>query len=358
MSAHDLRADLALLVRSRHSLIALDSAEEDRALELLRFVATDLSLPLFSWSATKGLCREPQDHGVYGTEKPAQAFAHVMASPIDALYVFHGLAPYLEDRILAQKLRDAAAHFATHTGAIVLLGSDVPRDALGDAATVVALPAPGVADYNELLERVVRTLSAQSPVQVTLTADDRARLLNNLRGLTLLEAERILTKSIMEDGRLSADDVSAVVDAKRAAVERDGLLEYSSPQESMSDVIGLTALKSWLEKRREVLAEPERAAQFGLTFPKGLLLLGLPGCGKSLCAKAVAMEWKLPLLKLDAASLYDKYIGESERHFSHAMDTAEQIAPVILWIDEVEDRKSTRLNSSHPSISYAVFCLK
>jgi len=114
------------------------------------------------------------------------------------------------------------------------------------------------------------------------------------------------------------------------------LLEYYPVEESMQDIADLAGLKSWLAKRRRILDEPEKARKYGLTFPKGVLLLGVPGCGKSLCAKAVAMEWSLPLLKLDPSSLYSKYMGESEQNFKRAMQIAEEMAPLILWIDELE----------------------
>jgi SpoVK/Ycf46/Vps4 family AAA+-type ATPase len=127
-----------------------------------------------------------------------------------------------------------------------------------------------------------------------------------------------------------------VVEAKRQIVAREGVLEYYPVEQSMTEIADLVGLKGWLGKRRAILTEPQRAAEFGLTFPKGLLLVGVPGCGKSLCAKAIATEWRLPLLKLDPGALYNKYIGESEKNFRRAMQVAERVSPVILWIDELE----------------------
>jgi SpoVK/Ycf46/Vps4 family AAA+-type ATPase len=141
---------------------------------------------------------------------------------------------------------------------------------------------------------------------------------------------------IVEDGRLGADDIAHVIAAKKAIVEREGVLEYYPAEETLDDLAGLDGLKAWLAKRRNIVTDPKRAAAFGLTFPKGILLIGVPGCGKSLCARAVASEWGLPLLRLDPGSLYNKYIGETEKNLRRACSTAERLAPVVLFIDEIE----------------------
>ena len=172
---------------------------------------------------------------------------------------------------------------------------------------------------------------------MTLTPSDQDRLLANLQGLTLAEAEKLLTRLIVEDGRLDADDIRRAVEAKRAlGCERDGLLEYQPSAQSLEGIADLTRLKEWLGKRRRFMEDPQRAAEFGLEFPRGVLLVGVPGCGKSLCAKAVAAAWSLPLVKLDPGALYDKYIGETEQNFRKAMGSAERLAPLVLWIDEIE----------------------
>jgi SpoVK/Ycf46/Vps4 family AAA+-type ATPase len=193
-----------------------------------------------------------------------------------------------------------------------------------------------VQDYEQLVEHILRDLAARMPVRMQMTREEGQRLLGHLRGLTLIEAEKVLTKAIVEDNLLSAADVAHVIAAKKQIVEQEGVLEYYPLEESMAQVADLAGLKAWLAKRKSIIVEPQRAAQFGLSFPKGVLLVGVPGCGKSLCAKAVATEWGLPLLKLDSAALYNKYMGETEKNFRRAMHTAERIAPVILWIDELE----------------------
>jgi SpoVK/Ycf46/Vps4 family AAA+-type ATPase len=159
----------------------------------------------------------------------------------------------------------------------------------------------------------------------------------------------------VEDGTLSPQDIQKVIDAKINIVERDGLLEYYPFEDSMESVADMKGLKDWLAKRKEIIIKPEKAREFGLSFPKGVLLLGIPGCGKSLCAKAVAMEWGLPLLKLDPSNLYNKYIGESEKNFSRAMKTAEKVSPVVLWIDEIEKAFSSVSGDQDAGVSTRIF---
>ncbi len=141
---------------------------------------------------------------------------------------------------------------------------------------------------------------------------------------------------MVEDGRLGADDLDEVLEAKRDLVERDGLLEYRPSGAGLDEVADLAALRAWLEERKAFFRDPARARSFGLPAPRGILLLGVPGCGKSLSAKAVAGSWTLPLLKLDPSRLYNKFVGETERNFRRATEMAERLAPVVLWIDEIE----------------------
>lgn len=168
------------------------------------------------------------------------------------------------------------------------------------------------------------------------STQDKDRLLANLHDLALAETEKLLTRTIVENGRLDADDIRRVIEVKQELIERDGLPEYRPAEESLDAVADLVHLKEWLGTRRLFMQDPERAAQFGLEFPHGLLLVGAPGCGQSLCAKAVAASWSLPLVQLDLGALYDKYIDETELNFRKAMGAADHLAALVLWIDEVE----------------------
>jgi len=334
----DALKDLELLLRARHGLVHVYTAEERRAGTLLAHIADRLGIPFFSWTRSGGLTRNGFDDPVYDTQEPQKALRHVAAAGIDALYHFVGLAPSLEGQdLLVSLLRDAGRSMERRKGAVVLTGegTELPRT-LRESTAHVTLPGPSNAEFSALLSDILRDLSRVRHVDITLTPSERAVLVGHLSGLTLMEAEKVLTKAIIEDGALTPEDIGHVLEAKRKIVEREGLLEYYPAEHALGEVADLAGLKGWLAKRTAVVRDPERARAFGLTFPRGVLLLGVPGCGKSLSAKAVAGEWGLPLLKLDPSNLYNKYIGESERNFKRAVEVAERMAPVVLWIDELE----------------------
>jgi ATPase family protein associated with various cellular activities (AAA) len=357
----DTASNLELLVRARYALIVLETIEPELAERMVRQIASDLQLHYYSWTRSKGLRRGPS-----GGVSAGEPYADDAKEPHKALacaeregagiFFFRELGPFLEDPLVASHVLDLVSAFGTRRGALIITGQDVRLpDALRPHATTLRLAGPVYDDYRTMLERVIRDQTARMPVRIELTPQDRVRLINNLAGLTLIEAEKVITKLLIEDAALRPNDIQRVIDAKRQAVEQDGLLEYFPAEDGLSSVAGLAGLKDWLTKRRTVVTDPHRAVEFGLSFPKGMLLLGVPGCGKSLCAKAVAREWGLPLLKLDPANLYDKYVGDSEKNFKRAMQTAERLAPIVLWIDELEKAFAGGSGEEDGGVSRRVF---
>lgn len=335
---NDAVHDLELLFRSRHAVVHLDTGEEERARGILHHVAHSLEIPFFVWTRSRGLARAGMTGGVYGTAEPSAALEHVAHARVDALYHFQGVSrAALEGDLPMALVRDCAESLSGRKGALVFTGPDLEiPEALASTVTHASLPGPSTAELRDLLGQVVRDVSARRHVSMEISPVDLETLLTQLGGLTLLEAEKVLTRALVEDGVLNADDLRLIGDAKKSMIERDGLLEYTPVEASLADIADLAGFKAWLAHRTAVVRDPARARAAGLPFPKGVLLLGVPGCGKSLAAKAVAAEWRLPLLRLDPSGLYNKYIGESERNFRRAMDTADRMAPVILWIDELE----------------------
>ncbi|MHC4105288.1 MAG: AAA family ATPase, partial [Planctomycetota bacterium] len=333
----DLTKEMSLLIRSHYGLVYLETKEEERAESLLMHVADDLDLPFFIWTPSQGLQRADFGETIYGTTDIKVAINHIASSKLAAIYHLKNAGPFISDEVVGAKLSDLVRQFAQVEGALVITGQDIEiPDMVEPHTAYLKLPPPDRQDYARLLQEIYNDLSARMQIQIEMDQDDLNRLLNNLNGLTLIEAEKVLTKALIEDGKLSPEDIQLVIEAKKTIIERDGLLEYFPVKESMADIANMVSLKDWLAKRKSIITEPDRAKDFGLPFPKGILLLGIPGSGKSLCAKAVAMEWDLPLLRMDPSGLYNKYIGESEKNFKRAMETAEKMSPVVLWIDEIE----------------------
>ena len=333
----DVLHDLTLLLKARYPLILLETDELGRADELARGAARALKLPFYSWTRTKGLREAAQLAASPETLLPGAALAEVERLMRPGVYLFHGLGADLEDPLVAERLRDAATPFLVRGGALVLAGGElnVPA-ALRPLSARLPLPLPSAAEHRELIAEVYRELTDRAYTEVHLTETELQGLARGLGGLTRLEAEKLLTKAMLTGGRLDAEDLAGVAAAKGAALGADGLLSLLDAETGLAEVAGLEGLKAWLATRRRAVAEPEQAAAFGLAFPKGLLLVGVQGCGKSLCAKAVAHEWGLPLLRLEPGALYNKYIGETERNFRRAVRLAETMAPAVLWIDELE----------------------
>ena len=349
--------DLSLLVRAKYPIIVLETMETGRAESLARQVASQLSMHYYLWTRSKGIRRgaSPGDPYVETTAEPHHALSFIEREG-SGIFMMRDLAPYIEDPLVTSHLLDAANAFLIRRGTLILAGHGLRLpDSLRPYSTTLRVPPPVFDDYRQLVERVIRDNAARMPVKVELSATDRVRLVNNLLGLPLIEAEKIVARLILQDNALRADDISGVVTAKREAVRQEGLLEYYPPESGMDGVAGLSGLKTWLSKRRAITLDPHRAAAFGLRFPKGVLLLGMPGCGKSMCAKAVACEWELPLLKLDPSNLYDKFLGNSEKNFTRALAIAERMSPVILWIDEIEKAFASESAEGDGGVSRRVF---
>jgi ATP-dependent 26S proteasome regulatory subunit len=339
--------DIEILIRANHPFILIESDEPERAELLIRWVADRLAIPYAQWTASEGL-RRPDIPGfrVEGSEDLRVCLSYVETTNGEWLYHLDGFnQEHLEDARTLHALAEVAHKLFQHRGALVVctFGLDIPVE-LQRLVTRVRLAAPGREQYELFVKQVLRDLHQRTPAEVKLSGEDLTRLLNQLAGLTFFEVKKILTKLFVEDHGFHHESVARVAEAKREIIERSGVLEYFTPEEGIEDVAGLTRLKEWLRKRKAAFTEPERARSFGLSAPKGVLLLGVQGCGKSMCAKAIAREWGLPLIRLDPSNLYNKYFGESEKNLKRAIRTAEAMAPIVLWMDEME--KAFGLNES------------
>ena len=329
----DPTGDLHLLLASRHPLIVAGVDDEERFLAVLRAAAATAGVPVWTWSLTRGLARDGNDPQV-GTADPRKAVDFVATLSDPGAFVFLDLHPASSDPAVVRRLKEAA--LAAEPGqTLVLTGptTDVPAELEGLALRWTLEP-PSREEVEELVRRTFDDLAARG-VPVVLDVQGRAQLIDTLLGLTLREAERLVLRAALRDGRLADEDVAVVRDLKAELLEADGILELVGADAGDLDAVGgLEELKDWFRVRGRAL-EPG-AKEFGLDPPKGVLLTGVPGCGKSLVAKALARTWKLPLVLLDPSRLFGPYLGESERRLERALATVVAMAPLVLWIDEIE----------------------
>ncbi|HTQ87397.1 MAG TPA: AAA family ATPase [Candidatus Solibacter sp.] len=330
-----LRDDLRLLVHSHFPLIAAETTEEDRLESLLCAIAGELRLPVFVWSMTTGLVRKGGAGAIYGTDDPGKCMLNIGLMHDDAIYLFKDGSRYLKDEVLVRLLRDASAKFKGARRSIVLCGASlqIPPE-LSDLVAQFHLGLPDQAALLAALHETLAEVSKQDGVSCPLDAAAQTRVVQALAGLTLEQARAILRKSVIGGACADGQLPFRVLDEKRQALGQDGILDFVKVDSSFADVAGLAGLRAWLTDRRAALT-PE-GQKFGLEPPRGVLITGVQGCGKSLCARAVAGEWSLQLARFDAGSLYDKYVGESEKRLRTMLEKATCMAPLVLWIDEIE----------------------
>lgn len=329
MSTSTTIHELKTLVQSRHPVLVIESVEEERVRRLVEAAAGQLGLPVFEWSMTQGLRRsDDRDRPSGITAEPAKLLAHLADMKVQAIFVLHDLHAHLRAPMAERLFRDLAARLATTNATLILTGADIELPSTLEAEAVrVKMALPGPEELALVVHALLRSTDA-------IAADGVAeRVIEALQGLTLNQARQAVA-AVVVDGVLDAGDVQEVMERKVRAISEGGLLEYFPAEDNHFHLAGMANLKAWLE--RATVASTPAARELNITPPRGILLAGVPGCGKSLAAKYIARSWNRPLLKLDAGSLYDKYIGESERNLRAALDMAESLAPVVLWIDEIE----------------------
>lgn len=331
--------DLHLLLKAHYPLILLETIEDERASALLAHLADQADLPFFTWTHTRGLARAGIDTAVYQTHSPHGCLRHILTNQkLEAIYHLHDFLPYVDEANIVSMFKELHQQFHTHRGAIVLTTDDAKAlpGTLKQRFATVALAPPTAEEYHRFLSDIVTDLRQRMTIYVGVNQADMVELIDHLRGLTFFEVQKIITTALIETGSFDRSLLPKIFEGKKHIIQQSGVLEYFPAAERMTDIAGLDALKKWLRVRRASFLDRAKAKAFGLSAPRGVLLVGVPGCGKSLCAKAVASEWNLPLIRLDPANLYHRYLGDTEKNLKKAIATAEAMAPVVLWIDEIE----------------------
>lgn len=389
---------LKVLINSSTPIVVMETSEETRAVNLVRAACSDLNMAIFEWSIADGLVRSgsnapaevqrpsvqaPTDaspgwsrvntgtlaqphtvlspggresdrltravmssmgsesaaaagnNTIYNTREPVQALANMEAMTVEAVFILKDFHRHIDDPVVVRRLRDVGQKFSANRRTVIITAPEftVPAE-LSKLVEYFDLPLPDRDRLREIVHDTFTRLSKTYSLKLQLDAAGVDAMSANLRGLTEEEADRAISQALVARYALCPETITDVLEAKKQLLRHSGMLEFIDASENMATIGGLENLKRWLAQRRG--AWEDAAREFGLEPPHGVIILGVQGCGKSLCARAVAGEWKIPLVKFDTSAVYDKFIGETEKRIRKVFQVAEGLAPCVLWIDELE----------------------
>jgi SpoVK/Ycf46/Vps4 family AAA+-type ATPase len=328
--------EIETLIRAKYPILYIVSWEERRVEEAVHKVCESLKRALYTWTVTGGvkpaIPRPTVSSTRSGLPGEIEVLAQILETTENGVFLLKDFHPYLKDYRVVRLLRDLAAKMRGRSQTLIIVSPNLtlPQD-LEKEVTVVEFPLPTEAEISETLNCVIDTVKNNKNVDTELSSVLRERVVKSAQGLTQDEIESVFARSLVEKRRF---DLDAILNEKKQIIRKSGLLEYYAPDSGIADVGGLDLLKEWLDKRTKTFTDEAR--DFGIPAPKGILLLGVQGCGKSLVAKAVANHWNLPLLKLDVGRIFGSLVGQSEENIRKAISTAESVSPCVLWADELE----------------------
>ena len=387
---------LKVLINSSTPIVVMETSEEVRAVNMVRAACAELNMATFEWSIADGLLRSGANTppegakislqarldqnaiwtqagrsqapaptslrpggaesdrlaravkaslgaesaaasatAIYNTREPVLALANMESMTVEAVFILKDFHRHMEDPVVVRRLRDVGQKFSANRRTVIITAPEIEVPA--ELATLVEyfdLPLPDRDRLREIIHDTFTRLSKTYALKLELDASGVEAMSANLRGLTEEEAERAISQALVTRYALCPESVTDVLDAKKHLLRHSGMLEFVEACDNFTAVGGLENLKHWLGQRRG--AWEDAAREFGLEPPRGMIILGVQGCGKSLSARAVAGEWKLALVKFDTSAVYDKYIGETEKRIRKVFQIAEGLAPCVLWIDELE----------------------
>lgn len=328
----DLLKEISVYIKARYPIVYLVTSEESRAEKLLERAGEINKKQCYFWSATEGY----YNTGKFGKDNtPLNALNTIMDYADPGLFILKDFHHYLEEPLLIRKLRDIVSNLKKSYKTLFIISPVlILPPGLEKDITPIDIPLPSTKEIKQILLGLINPLKKSKKISVNLEEDLLEKVVNASRGLTEGELENLYAKLIVSNRSFDEGDLPLVVAEKKKLIRKSGLLEYYDFSESIDSVGGLDKLKNWLKQRG--MAFTQKARDFGLPEPKGMLLLGVQGCGKSLAAKATSSLWRLPLLKLDMGKIFDAYLGSSEKNIREAIKTAEALSPNILWLDEID----------------------
>ncbi len=323
--------ELALFLKARYPIIYINTIEEDRVEYVIRKnIKTNFNRSMYSWDFVDGYTNNPNNEG-FAKRNPLQALELVerLNAETPALFLLKDFNRFLTDLSISRKLRNVSRILKLQPKTIIIVGSElnIPKE-LQDLITVLQFQLPLESEINQELNRLVTSLNIKIDPQLFET------LTRACQGLSLERIRRVLSKIIATYKTIDDNSIAVLLSEKKQIISQTEILEYAAVTEKIANLGGLDNLKDWLKKRKTAFSV--QASKYGLPTPRGLLLVGLQGTGKSLAAKAIATDWQLPLLKLDVGKLFGGIVGESESRLRQMINVAETISPCILWIDEID----------------------
>lgn len=360
-----LNKKIANLLRARFPYIYLTTYEEERATAMLRAIVNNEKLikfprEIYIWTQTNGFINDETEKPVAGTSNPAKALDFVQKHDKDSIFIFYdihvnfGMKNRAPDYDLVRKLRDLVPDLkvsAVRKNIFFIAPEAIIPETLQKDITICDFPLPTLEEIKKKLDSM---LAQNKRVKTeTLTPEAKEKLCKAALGLTMQEAENAFALAMVNDGKVDENDINIIMDEKMQVIKKTGILEFVRTNFTIDDIGGLDNLKSWLLKRNNSWSE--KAKKYSLPAPKGVLITGVPGCGKSLTAKAMSAIWKLPLLRLDLGKIFSGLVGSSEENMRRAIATAEAVAPSILWVDEIEKGLSGVNSGNDSGVSSRIF---
>jgi len=326
--------DLELIINSGTHLLFIESDDENEVVVLFERLALRLGRELLRWTVASGLNHlQSGQSSLHALKEPAKVLAEIARRPMPSIYLMMDIHHWLDDPLTLRQLKEIALGKPGHTLVLVSHAAEIPGE-LRPLAVKFELSLPDRAALEALLQEESQAWGQKNNRRVKAHREVVEALLDNLSGLTRNDARQLIRNAIYDDGMLTEEDLSELAKTKYRLLDNQGVLSLELDTAKFGRVAGLRSMKKWLEQRREVFLAAQPPA--GLDSPKGILLLGVQGGGKSLAAKSVAGSWGIPLLRLDFGTLYNKYYGETERNLRDSLKTAESMSPCVLWIDEIE----------------------
>lgn len=326
--------DLEIILKSHIPIVVIETREERRAVQLIQSLQFKLGVPIYKWTVTEGLQRIDLDYAPQRINaEPSEVLGNIKAGKQNGIYALLDFHPYLDNPMHIRLLKDIALDYSIHYQTIVLISHEIqiPPE-LKNFSARVELRLPSDESLRDIVNGVAESWSKQHRKKVKANPKSFDALVKNLSGLTHSEAKRLAHTAIYDDGAITPDDLPQVMKAKYAFLNKEGMLHFELDTEKFSNVGGFGRLKNWLRQRQPAF----EGKLPGVDLPKGILLLGVQGCGKSLAAKAVAGVLGIPLLRLEFGAMFNKYHGETERNLRESLKAAEVMHPCVLWIDEME----------------------